>query len=78
MQCVQVPVVGDAALVARAAAANHAVWSLAGLRVRQVNSGGEVPADLLLFHVLFPFTLPHLHARCHPRSKPEQLLCNMW
>ncbi|KAK9827313.1 hypothetical protein WJX81_003637 [Elliptochloris bilobata] len=38
------------------------------LRFQLVNSGGEVPADLLLFHVLFPFTLPHLHARAAMRA----------
>lgn len=48
--------------------------SLTGLHLRQVNSGGEVPADLLLFHVLFPFTLPHLHARCRPAPSTLQIV----
>jgi len=38
------------------------------LRFQLAGAGGDVPADLLLFHVLFPFTLPHLHARAALRA----------
>jgi hypothetical protein len=38
------------------------------LRFQLAGVGGDVPADLLLFHVLFPFTLPHLHARAALRA----------
>jgi len=38
------------------------------LRFQLAGVGGDVPADLLLFPVLFPFTLPHLHARAALRA----------
>lgn len=34
------------------------------LRLRLADALAEVPADLLLFHVCLPLTLPHLNLRC--------------
>ncbi len=41
------------------------------LRLKLVDALAELPADLLLFHVCLPLTLPHLHLR-RARSLPPK------
>ncbi len=45
-------------------AASFLAPALFPLRLKLVDALAELPADLLLFHVCLPLTLPHLHLRC--------------
>jgi E3 ubiquitin-protein ligase MARCH6 len=44
-------------------AASTLAPALFPLRLKLVDALAELPADLLLFHVCLPLTLPHLHIR---------------
>ena len=51
--CIHVPIRAATALAP----------ALFPLRLKLVDALAELPADLLLFHVCLPLTLPHLHLR---------------